>query len=99
MGAYTDQLKPKPFAGEHLVAAAIVRDGTIHSNGARAHYEIRHQLGDDNCSQSNPDDVEGFLSSTGRFLTRREAMVIGERAGQCRPMVRDLLSSDIRWTP
>ncbi len=105
MGSYTTNLfkKNKPAQrnpnAERLHLAAIKRDGEIHTgNGtARAHWEIRHALGDENPSQKNFDDIEGFLTSTGRFVTRFEAQAVGEEAGQCRPQGRELLSSDINW--
>ncbi len=108
MGAYTDQLFKKRkdarkqmafgmMSVEHLTAAAIERDGVVHSDGARAHWEIRYALGDENPQRGQRDDVEGFLTSEGRFLTRWEAMKVGEIAGQCRPTGRELLSSDIDW--
>lgn len=105
MGAYTDSLyrnrqrgpKPKVYNGERLTAAAIVRDGVTLSGGERSHAAIRCTLGDEDPYTSNPADEEGFLTSTGRFVTRKEAMQIGADAGQCQIMRRELLSSDINW--
>jgi hypothetical protein len=47
---------------------------------------------------SNLNDIEGFLTSTGRFVTRDEAQSIALAAGQIRQLQRrPLLSSDIDW--
>lgn len=104
MGAYTDNLtkrgrapKPAPYTGERLVAAALVRDDVVESRGFKAHWQIRAALGDDMPSQSRPTDEEGFLTSEGRFVSRYEAAIIGEDAGQCHRSRAELLSSDINW--
>lgn len=104
MGSYTDNLtrrhrkaKDAPDASERLVAAALIRDGVTESRGFKSHREIRAALGDEDPAQSNPADKEGFLTSKGRFVDRSEAMLVGDLAGQCSPMLRPLLSSDIRW--
>lgn len=107
MGNYTKNLfknrtpKPAPHDPniERLVAAAIIRDDTIHTahGTARAHWEVRYDLGDESPSRSTPGDEEGFLTSTGRFVSRYEAQIVGEASGQCRPQGRELLSSDVDW--
>lgn len=108
MGSYTDNLfknRPAKLAArnpnaERLVNAAIMRGSNeIHTadGTARSHWEVRFDLGDEYPNRRNPDDIEGFLTSTGRFVTRFEAQIIGEASGQCRPQGRELLSSDIDW--
>ena len=82
---------------ERLVAAMIERSGRRFSWGFRSHAEIRRKLGDADPYTSTAGDVEGFVTDKDRFLSRRGAMIVGEQAGQCQPMVRDLLSSDINW--
>ena len=89
--------KPKAYDGEKLVAAALVRDGVTESRGFKEHWRIRAALGDADPYQKNPSDEYGFLTSTGRFVDRSEAMRVGAAAGQCQIMGRELLSSDIRW--
>jgi hypothetical protein len=102
MGSYTDNLfrrrrAPKAaFSGERLTDVAIIRDGEVYFGG-KSHAQIRAKIGDDNIYASKPGDVEGFMTSARRFVDRNEAKLIGERAGQCRPMARTLLSSDIDW--
>ena len=108
MGRYTDNLalrlmrnprKQKMAAPdvERLKCAAIQRDGKVH-DGLRSHYELRRSLGDANPQASNLKDVEGFLTSTGRFVTREEAQDVALAAGQIRSAQRrPLLSSDIDW--
>lgn len=86
--------------GERLVSVAIQRDGKTH-DGLRSHYELRVALGDVNPVSSNLNDVEGFMTSKGRFVDRDEARDIGVAAGQLheswRKAGRKLLSSDINW--
>lgn len=82
---------------EWLVSVAISRGGTIHS-GLRSHYELRSSLGDESPHIPNPDDIEGFMTSEGRFVGRREAQDVAIASGQLsRPQGRPLLSSDIEW--
>lgn len=86
---------------EYLTAAALVRNGSVESYGFRAHWEIRAELGDENPSEKNYDDDEGFLTNTGRFVDRHEAIPVAVGAGQINAMwlraTRTLLSSDIDW--
>lgn len=109
MGRYTDNLalrlmkprkpqQPKPDHGvERLKCCAIQRDGKVH-DGLRSHYELRQSLGDPMPQTSNLSDVEGFLTTKGRFLTRDEAQEVALAAGQIRSLQRrPLLSSDIDW--
>lgn len=107
MGSYTDGLfrrnrkqaeKPNSKSTERLVSVAIKRDGEVHSRGFKGHAQLRAALGDDLPGSPMPGDVDGFLTSTGRFVTRAEGKEVAVAAGQCRPMARELLSSDIdRW--
>lgn len=89
--------RPAAYQGEKLIAAALMRDGAVVSQGFKEHWRIRAALGDANPYEKNPADEYGFLTSTGRFVDRREAMEIGAEAGQCQIMGRELLSSDIDW--
>jgi hypothetical protein len=107
MGKYSDSLaerlrnkgaaiKPDPNA-VRLKCVAIVRDGVVH-DGLRSHYELRAALGDSSPQTSNFTDIEGFMTSAGRFVTREEAQDIALAAGQIRSAQRrPLLSSDIDW--
>lgn len=103
MGSYTDNLmrrrarRDAPFKGERLTGVAIHRDGLNHTMLKGSHAQIRARLGDEDPYTSNPNDIEGFITSHNRFVTRDEAKSIGDAAGQCRPMARTLLSSDISW--
>jgi hypothetical protein len=81
---------------ERLTSCALIRDGqTIY--GKKSHAQLRASLGDEDPYYPNPKDTLGFWTSKDRFVTRDEAKPIGEAAGQCRPQVRELLSSDITW--
>jgi hypothetical protein len=106
MGNYTKNLYKRgrtpagthsaPKVEEWLISAAIKRDGVVHS-GKHNHAELRVALGDEEAYQSQAGDIEGFMTNTGRFLTREQAKPVGEAAGQCSHQVRPLLSSDITW--
>jgi hypothetical protein len=113
MGAYTDNLtrrRKQKFAqtatrninpnAERLIEAAIRRDSQIHA-GFKSHAEIRRALGDEDPYMSRRSDQEGFLTNSGRFISRDEAVIVGLASGQLPPMWEDcsrmLLSSDIRW--
>lgn len=94
--------KPKraaPFKGEKLEAVAIMRGGVLHRFGMRGgHWQVRLALGDDEPNRSAPGDIEGFVTTTGRFVDRAEAQDVALAAGQIRDKQRrDLLSSDIDW--
>lgn len=93
--------RPRPTAtGERLKSAAIVRDGKDYS-GHKSHAQVRAALGDEDPYTSNPGDIEGFMTTENRFVTRRQAVKVGVAAGQLTEqwlMVgRELLSSDINW--
>jgi hypothetical protein len=108
VGKYSDNLaerlrgkrtaKTEPASNvERLKCAAIVRDGKVH-DGLRSHYELRRAMGDQSPQTSNLNDTEGFLTTTGRFVTREEAQDVAIAAGQIRSAQgRPLLSSDINW--
>jgi hypothetical protein len=82
---------------EKLTAVAIIRDGVTESRGFKSHWELRYAMKDENPQKGLPGDIEGFITSTGRFVTRHEAKSIAAEAGQAQPTIRDLLSSDIDW--
>jgi hypothetical protein len=85
---------------ERLTHAAVMRGGEIKS-GFRSHYELRQSLGDTNPQSRQMGDVEGFMTSNGRFVNRFEAKDIAIEAKQIsdgwRTAKRELLSSDINW--
>ena len=82
---------------ERLTSVAIIRNGKTHS-GFTSHQELRRSMGDQNSSEPLPGDQNGFMTSTGRFVDREEAKMVGEESGQTMPQQRPLLSSDINWT-
>lgn len=86
---------------ESLVSAAIRRTGILH-HGEKTHADIRRKLGDVCSYDSKRDDEEGFFTSEGRFVTRREAVPVGVRSGQLNESwllnTRALLSSDVNWS-
>lgn len=65
---------------EHIIRAAIrLPDGTLYSLPRPArHYQILDDMGVACC----PLAVQGFLTSEGRFVCRKEARVVAEQAGQ-----------------
>lgn len=88
---------------EKLQAAAIVRDGAVLERGFKSHWQLRAALNPDDPDPriGLPGDVEGFVTTTGRFVDRDEAKTVGLAAGQIGTMWKDakraLLSSDINW--
>ena len=82
---------------ERLVAAAIQRNGVVESRDFREHWRIRAALGDQEPSQKREGDIEGFLTSDGRFVGRYEASDIGYRSGQVDHAGIQLLSSMVNW--
>lgn len=92
-----DDAKPK----ERLACAAIKRDGVEHGRDQqlRAHWALRASLGDHDPYNVRLSDEEGFITSSGRFVTREEAHDIALASGQLHAALRNrrLLSSDLRW--
>jgi hypothetical protein len=82
---------------ERLVACALIDHEGITHHGQRSHSQLRADLGRADAYAPDPTDTLGFWTSTGRFVTRDEAKLIGEATGQCHPQQRELLSSDIDW--
>jgi hypothetical protein len=88
---------------ECIVAVAIIRDHEVISRGFRSHYELRQALNPElhDHSIAKPGDVEGFVTSLGRFVNRRDAKGVAIASGQIsdrwKTVERDVLSSDIRW--
>jgi len=91
--------KPRARASEKLEAVAIMREGVLHRQFKHGgHWQIRLDLGDANPNASNPSDVEGFVTTQGRFVDRGEGQEIALAAGQIRQrMGRPMLSSDLDW--
>lgn len=85
---------------ERLTLCAIQRDG-VHHHGFHSHWELRLSLDPNGDGAERPGDVPGFMTSTGRFITRREAVKVGLASGQLNRRwegaTRDVLSSDIGW--
>jgi hypothetical protein len=89
---------------EKLVAAAIERDGKVLERGFKSHFQLRSALDPDDPDPryGKPGDIDGFMTSTGKFVTRAEAVPIAVAAKQIHPTWgtgshRPLLSSDITW--
>lgn len=77
------------FVDERITAAATKWLGRIYTGPTHGHtYETISQSDPDfSLSFLSPRD-EGFLTSTGRFVTREEAMTIAQTRGQWSGMVR-----------
>lgn len=97
-GAVPASVLPPAPAVESLAFAAIKRSDQVYT-GHRSHHEIRLARGDEDPRKPDPLDIDGFLTSTGRFVSRYEARFVGVRAGQLGPQWlqsgRKLLSSDV----
>lgn len=94
---------PKSADGEappRLVECGIRREGVLHT-GHRSHYDLRRSLGWPTPEHGLPTDQEGFVDSTGRFLSREDARYVAIAAGQLSSqwseVRRPLLSSDLSW--
>ena len=113
MGAYADNLlkriqgrmearKPKPVdpKAERLRAVAILRDGRVFERGFKSHWELRAALNPElmDYTQTIHGDVDGFITTSDRFVDRTEAQEVAFKAGQIHSMMRrPMLSSDINW--
>lgn len=93
----TKKQTPSKTRAERLISVAIIRDDVTHDNGSRSHYALRDFMGDECPNTTRHGDLEGFMTSQGRFVDREEAKLVGEESGQCQPQGRPLLSSDINW--
>lgn len=88
---------------ERLTSVAIKRGDEVHHRGFKSHYMLRAALNPEHKDHrlTVEGDVDGFMTSAGRFVTRREARDVAIGAGQIneswRTAQRDLLSSDINW--
>ena len=83
---------------ERLVGSAIIRGEEMKTWTEGGHYNIRAAWGDDDPTKTKPGDREGFVTSTGRFVSRAEAQDVAVASGQLRSkMGRPLLSSDLNW--
>jgi hypothetical protein len=78
---------------EYLSACGVMIDGNLYS-GYRTHQALMeaHSL------EGVHEREKGYVTSTGRFVSRREACEIGIDSGQVQPgPIRDILSCDITW--
>lgn len=88
---------------ERLKAAAIMRDGNVLERGFKSHYQLRQAIDPDNPDprMSMLGDIDGFVTSTGRFVDRDEARTVAIASGQIHKSwetaQRALLSSDVNW--
>jgi hypothetical protein len=88
---------------ERLTAAAIKRDGNVLERGFKSHYQLRAALDPDDPDprETKPGDVDGFVTTAGRFVDRDQAKSVALAAGQISKhwerASRPLLSSDINW--
>ena len=66
-----------------IVASAVKTDKKVWSLLApNRHHHVLRLIADSNESRNFETEVEGFLDSNGKFLTRKEAMIIALEAGQ-----------------
>lgn len=84
---------------ERLTGVAIKREGCIHERGAgcREHWRLRQIIN----PRLLPDDIDGFMTNYGCFVTRAEARTLAIASGQLssswKTSARNLFSSDIDW--
>lgn len=84
---------------EKLASVGIRREGKLHGQGFRSHYELRRSLGDPDPLVSKMSDEDGFITSEGRFVDREEGREVALACGQVSFASRRLLSSDVNWEP
>lgn len=103
MGNYTRNLfKNKRNKSKHnpailkLTSCAIIKDGTIHS-GCKTHYDLRSKLNYEDPYKSDPDDIEGFMTSNGSFVDRTEAARIAYISDQTHGYLNKLQSDQVLW--
>lgn len=85
---------------ERIAAAAIRMQGVVFT-GIR-HHLIMHDMRHTHfCKKEHVNDgVQGFITTTGRFVGREEARVIADAAGQIRyplPNASERLYSEELW--
>lgn len=84
---------------ERLKCCAIVRN-TVLCQGFQAHWQLRQDINPAK-PEGHRGDVEGFMTTFDRFVTRHEAITVGIASGQLHHLwkqaTRELLSSDINW--
>lgn len=108
MGSFSDRLGKRLHEHdpvlkadvERLRAVAIMRNGEVLERGFKSHWQLRAALNPErlDATKTIPGDTDGFITTTGRFVTREEAKDVAIGAGQIGgPMGRPLLSSDIEW--
>jgi hypothetical protein len=70
---------------ERIVAAAICVDGEVHHMlPPNRHYNVMHRFYRETGRVVGPDE-QGFITNTGEFVTRVQAKVIADMAGQTKP--------------
>lgn len=83
------------MASETIERAAIRHCGEVYSLPRPArHHDVAHWLS----GRGARGGVQGFVTSKGRFVGRREAMRIAEKAGQLRGepyVIGELFSEDV----
>ncbi|MGY3581376.1 hypothetical protein ACVIGB_000555 [Bradyrhizobium sp. USDA 4341] len=88
---------------ERLRAVAILRGDEVIERGFTSHYQLRQAIDPDDPDPrtSKAGDIDGFITSQGRFVDRDEAREVAIAAGQIhsswKTATRKLLSSDINW--
>ena len=111
MGSYTNNLfrspakKAKRDAARKglpppvMLKSCAIKRGAMTHCGMNSHYDIRAKMGDITPTKSNPDDIEGFMTTDDQFVDRVKAREIGAAAGQCHPRGGELISADVGFWP
>lgn len=77
-------------------AAVIAKDGRFLMG--KSHADCFHQAKNIGVETHSNANCQGFISSKGRFLDRKEAAVVAVEAGQVRNGIEILFSEDL-WSP
>jgi hypothetical protein len=90
------------YSEEYITGVALKRDGVLHSNTFRAHWELRASAFGINSPcvhKGYMTDECGFRTNRREFVSRAEAADIGRKNGQVSSRCAELLSSDVNFWP
>lgn len=73
-------------------------DGKVWSLPApNRHYNVIHMIYTETKQQVPRNWAQGFVTESGRFLTRRQARMVAQKTGQFTGEVRGTLTSEDLW--
>jgi len=94
------QMEEEMMNIEFITCAAIKYKGKIYAmERPNRHCDLFSFIISENGSRIDPNEIQGFMTNKGRFLSRKEAQPIAENAGQVDGglITKDLLTSEDMW--